>query len=97
MAKYKLLEKSFIHNRLYEEGETVELSNEAVPGPHMQPLDAAAKKRVKECGTQVGVYPNIIEEMTPSGIDVTKLGASPQVGQSGMTILGQEPPEREGE
>ncbi len=90
MGKYRLLETSFIHNRLYNPGEIVELSDEASPGPHMEPLDAAAKKRIKECGIQVGVYPNYIEDMTPNNVDVTKLGASPQVGHSGMTMEAEE-------
>lgn len=37
MAKYKVLEKSFINNSLAEEGETVEFDGE--PGPNLELIE----------------------------------------------------------
>ena len=42
MAKYKLLEKAFINDRLWETDEIVDVPDDVTPGPHMLPLDAAA-------------------------------------------------------
>ena len=43
MAKYELLEKAFINNRIYEVGEVVDVDNSAIPGPFMKPIDARRK------------------------------------------------------
>jgi hypothetical protein len=86
MAKYKLLEKAFIHNRLYDpaiEGQdVVEVSDDTIPGPHMVPLDAAAKKAAKEVGLVNGPIPDPINEITMT--EAERLGASPQAVKSGM-------------
>ncbi len=81
MARYKLLAKSFINNRLWDEGETVEVDDSAVPGPHMKPLDAAARKAVKDHGIEVGEMPDVITELT-GGVET--IGASPQNVKSGI-------------
>lgn len=44
MPKYKVLQKSFIGNRLVEEGETVDYDGE--PSDNLEPVDKAAKKVV---------------------------------------------------
>jgi hypothetical protein len=46
MAKYKLTAAAIINDRQYEIGEEVEF--DGVPGPHMEPLDADAKKAVAD-------------------------------------------------
>lgn len=45
MPKYKVLQKSFIGNRLVEEGETVDYDGE--PSDNLEPIDKAAKKVVE--------------------------------------------------
>jgi hypothetical protein len=42
MARYKLREAAVIGDRRYEAGEEVEY--DGVPGPHMEPVDPAAKQ-----------------------------------------------------
>jgi hypothetical protein len=42
MARYKLREAAVVGDRYYGAGEEVEF--DGVPGPHMEPLDADAKK-----------------------------------------------------
>lgn len=85
MAKYKLLEEAFINNRLYKAGEHVEVPDHVIPGPHMFPADGAAKKKAAEVGLVNGPLPDVVEELTPDKVDVTKYGASPQQG-SGMEL-----------
>jgi len=87
MAKYKLLEKAFIDNRLWEIGEEVEVPEGTRPGPHMQPVDSEAKKVAKEIGLVNGPMPDPVDEMTMS--DAERLGASPQGVKSGMQAAGQ--------
>ena len=53
MAKYKLLDKAFINNRLCAEGEIVTVPDDTIPGPHMLPVDAAALKAAKRAGLEV--------------------------------------------
>jgi hypothetical protein len=82
MAKYKLLEKSFIDNRLWEEGETVEVADELIPGPHMVPVDAAAHKMAKKMGLVNGPIPDPVDALTLT--EAEKMGASPQGIKSGI-------------
>ncbi len=79
MAKYKLLEKSFIHQRLWDEGEIVDVDDNLVPGPHMQPMDAAARTAVKKYGVVVGAT------LEHSVVDsIATYGATPAGMKSGM-------------
>lgn len=45
MAQYRVLEKSYIVDRICEEGEVVEYGG--VPGSNLEPVDADAKKAVE--------------------------------------------------
>jgi hypothetical protein len=45
MAKYKVLSKSFINNRLFEEGEIVEMDGEA--GSNLELIEYAKGKKAK--------------------------------------------------
>jgi len=83
MAKYKLLEKAFIENRLWEPGEVVEIDDGAVPGPHMLPVDKAAKAMAADIGLVNGPIPDPVDEMTAES-----LGAAPQNIKSGITASG---------
>lgn len=82
MAKYKLLEKAFIDNRLYEAGEIVEVSGNCIPGPHMSPHDAEARKKAREVGLVNGPLPDPVDQLT--AMKVEAIGASPQDVRSGM-------------
>lgn len=82
MATYKLLEKAFIDNRIYEPGETVTVADDVVPGPFMKPLDAAAKKMAKEVGLVVGPSPDPVDQITATNAET--IGAAPQNVKSGM-------------
>lgn len=42
MAKYRVKETSFIHNKIHEEDELVEY--EGIPGRNLEPVDAKAKR-----------------------------------------------------
>jgi hypothetical protein len=46
MARYKLLQAAIVEDIQREAGTEVEY--DGVPGPHMEPLDAAAKKAVAD-------------------------------------------------
>jgi hypothetical protein len=78
MAKYKLLQRAFINNTLYDEGATVEVSDDMVPGSHMMPMDSAARKRFKEAGLENMQVPDFVDALT-GGPDVRAYGASPQI------------------
>ncbi len=82
MAKYQLLEKAFIDNRLWEPGEVAEVPDDFIPGPHMLPEDHAAKKMAKEIGLVNGPLPDPVDQITS---DVTNFGAAPQTIKAGMT------------
>jgi hypothetical protein len=77
MAKYKLLERAFIHQRLWEAGETVTVDDDVIPGPHMVPLDAADKRAFKKTGFENGPQPNYSDQ-------ITSIGVSPQDVKSGI-------------
>ena len=78
MAKYELLERAFIHQRLWEPGEEVEVDDSVIPGPHMKPLDAAAKTAFKKTGFVLGAsQPHDVVD------SIAAFGASP-TGKSGM-------------
>ncbi len=85
MARYEILEKAFINNRIYESGEVVELAETVTPGPFMKPLDAAAKKRAKEVGLVLGPMPDPVDQIT--SMKVETIGASPQDVKSGMAAV----------
>jgi hypothetical protein len=90
MAKYKLLERSFINNRIHEEGDTVEISDGIIPGPHMVPVDDAAKRIAKRVGLVNGPIPDPINEITMT--EAERMGASPQEVKSGMAASGAQTP-----
>lgn len=76
MAQYKLTETAYIHNTLWPEGEIVTVADDVIPGPHMIPMDAAAKKMVKSIpGFTNDRMPDPLNELTP----VTSFGAAPNV------------------
>ncbi len=79
MAKYELLERAFIHNRLWEPGEVVEVDDSVIPGPHMKPLDAAAEKAFKKTGFALGVVPE--RDLVDA---IATFGATPAGMKSGM-------------
>lgn len=85
MAKYELLEKAFIDNRIYEAGETVDVSGDVIPGPFMKPVDDAAKKRAKAVGQVLGPMNNPVDDLTAVG-GLETIGASPQGVKSGMAV-----------
>ena len=82
MAKYKLLEKAFIDNRIYEPGEVAEVDDTVVPGPFMKPVDSAANKKAKEVGLVLGPMSDPVDELTATKFEA--IGASPQDLKSGM-------------
>ncbi|MDR3569630.1 MAG: hypothetical protein P4L43_16515 [Syntrophobacteraceae bacterium] len=87
MAKYELLEKAFIDNRIYEPGEVAEVSDKVVPGPFMKPVDSAAQKKAKEVGLVLGPMPDPVDQLTGGKLEA--IGASPQDVKSGMAANAQ--------
>ena len=79
MAKYKLLERAFIDQCVWEEGSIVEVADDVIPGPHMVPQDAAARAAAKRHGV-------VNHEMSVHEIvdKIADFGASPQGIKSGM-------------
>lgn len=49
MAVYKLLDKAYF-DQVYNAGEEVTVDDSVIPGPHMVPVDAAAKAAAKKAG-----------------------------------------------
>lgn len=62
MPKYKLTERAYIADVLYEVGDSIDF--DGIPGAHMDPLNAAARAKLKE-------YPprpiGVVEVMTSIG------------------------------
>ena len=50
MARYRITELSHINLALVQAGEEIEVSDSIKPGPHWEPLDAAAKKAFAAAG-----------------------------------------------
>lgn len=48
MAKYRILETSYINERIYQPGEEIEFSGDHSPGFHLDPIDDAAKRAVAD-------------------------------------------------
>ncbi len=46
MAKYKVLEKSYINDRIVDAGEEIEY--DGLPSTNLQPIDSVGKKAAKE-------------------------------------------------
>jgi hypothetical protein len=46
MPKYRVLEKSYINNRIHEEGDEIEY--DGLPSSNLQPLDSAGKEKAAE-------------------------------------------------
>ncbi|MGO9375662.1 MAG: hypothetical protein ACLQBD_26730 [Syntrophobacteraceae bacterium] len=85
MAKYRLLEKAFINERLWEAGEEITLPDDVIPGPHMLPMDSAARKAIKEAGVVNGPIPDPVDELTRDPTNFAETyGASPQGVKAGM-------------
>jgi len=53
MAKYKLTDTAYLAERLLAPGEVVEVADTVVPGPHMNPVDDAARRAVKAAGNRM--------------------------------------------
>ena len=79
MAKYKLLEKAFINQLLLEAGSEVVVPDDVIPGPHMQPMDAAARAAFKKTGFINGA--SLQNEIVDS---IAAYGASPAGMKSGI-------------
>jgi hypothetical protein len=79
MAKYELLERAFINQILWEPGAVVDVADDVIPGPHMKPVDAAARTAFKKTGFVNG--PTLQNEVVDR---IADFGASPQGVKSGM-------------
>ena len=71
MAKYRLLQRTIIDDVQREVG--YEFEYEGVPGPHMEPIDAAAKKAVadRDAAAAPGINPDFQAhpaETAPPGV-----------------------------
>jgi hypothetical protein len=79
MAKYKLLEKAFINQLLLEAGSEVVVPDDVIPGPHMEPMDAAAKAAFKKTGfvNSASLQNEIVDS-------IAAYGASPAGMKSGI-------------
>jgi hypothetical protein len=86
MAQYKLLQAAYIDNILHGEDDVVTVSDDLIPGPHMVPVDAAAKKKAAEIDLKNESVTDFVDTMT-GGVDVRAFGASPQI-RSGMLADG---------
>lgn len=64
MAQYRMLEKAFLNHRIYDANEVADVPDDTVPGPHMVPVDEAAKKMAKKIGLVNGPMPDPIDELT---------------------------------
>jgi hypothetical protein len=68
--KYKLTEKAFIDDVLYEEGATITYAG--VPGHHMEPANAAAKAmRAKHPNKYIDPILAMTNVSAPAGSDLT--------------------------
>ena len=56
MPRYRVLERSYINDRLHEAGDEVEFAHD--PGFNLEPLDADAKKRAKAVQDKGRLSPN---------------------------------------
>lgn len=61
MARYRVLEKSYINDRLVETGEEVEY--EGLPGHNLEPLDKAAKAAAAKAPRAEDAEPGELKEL----------------------------------
>ena len=73
MAKYKLTAAAIIDDVQRAIGDEIEF--DGVPGPHMEPLDAAAKKAVAD--RDKAAAPASDPDMTAHAAETTRPGAPP--------------------
>jgi hypothetical protein len=64
MAKYEVLERSFINNRLHDAGSIIEY--DGVPAENLKPVDTSAKAAAKAAAAS-GEPLNIIESAPKDG------------------------------
>lgn len=77
MAKYKLLQKAYIADQYLEAGTVIGDGTpylfQGRPGPHMEPLDADARMKMKEAIEHPEIDPvhanHPGEKFTPGGLD----------------------------
>ncbi len=50
MARYRVTEASYIDGRLLQPGDEIATADGLIPGPHLTPLDDAARRAVKAAG-----------------------------------------------
>lgn len=74
MPKYRVTERSYINLTMYEEGATVDF--DGVPGPNLEPLDAAAVAAKEEAAKGLG--PKNISTGDMARQKVAVLGGSPE-------------------
>ena len=80
MARYKLLQAAIVEDVQREAGTEVDYNG--VPGPHMEPLDADAKKAVADR-----------DKDKPSAIDTTMRAHPAENIRPGVTATATEKPE----
>ena len=86
MASYKVLQRSFINDRPYEEGDTVEY--DGVPAENLEPICKAAKAAVK-AAAEAGIATAAMQDWNPVlGIaDASKALAGTTAGQDPEAIM----------
>lgn len=73
MAKYRFEQRSYHGDRLIEKGQEFEIGDDVIPGPHMFPLDDAAKAAAEK-GNVVftGEVPDVLGKLLPLYTDALK-------------------------
>lgn len=64
MARWKLLETAFIADRLVAEGDEITTTDTIIPGPHMEPLDDAAKALAEKHADRMQPVGNVLDQLT---------------------------------
>lgn len=91
MAKYKLTQRAIIDDRQREIGDEIEY--DGVPGPHMEPVDAAAKKAVAD--RDKAAAPSINPDFQAHPAETAQPGTMPKAEPPKAEPPKEEPPKDE--
>jgi len=56
MARYRITEPAYINLRMLQEGDEIDLADDFVPGPHMQPRDEPARRAARAAGQRMAKF-----------------------------------------
>lgn len=85
MPRWKLTEAAFIDNCLVEADKEITTANDIIPGPHMEPLDDAARALADRYADRMQPVGNVLDQLT-AALDEARAQAQLQAVAQAQTM-----------